>query len=94
MALTVFAVIIARPGAEADLRNGLYNLIPKVREEDACILYELYESPEHPERFIMYEIWTDEAGLQAHNQMPHMQEFAQEAGHWLAAPVELIKQET
>lgn len=91
MPLRVFAIITARPGAETELRNGLYNLVAKVREEDACLLYELFENAEHPEKFIMYELWTDEAGLQAHDQMPHMKAFGESAKHWLAGPVELIK---
>lgn len=93
MPLLVFATITARPGTEADLRNSLYNLVAKVREEDACLLYELYESAEHPTHFIMHELWTDEAGLAAHNQMPHMREFGEKAGGWLAGPVELTKKE-
>ncbi len=90
MPLLVFATITARPGTEADLRNSLYNLVAKVREEDACLQYELYESAEHPTHFIMHELWTDEDGLAAHNKMPHMHEFAEKAGGWLAGPVELV----
>lgn len=93
MSLLVFATITARPGSEAELRNSLYNLVANVREEDACLLYELYESPEHPTHFIMHEIWTDEAGLAAHNQMPHMREFGEKAANWLAGPVDLTKKE-
>lgn len=92
MSLLVFAEIVARPGAEADLRNALHTLIQQVRSEEACQLYELYESTEHPERFIMHERWTDEAGLQAHNQMPHMQAFGERAKNWLGAPVMLTRQ--
>ncbi|QJW89723.1 antibiotic biosynthesis monooxygenase [Spirosoma taeanense] len=91
MPLSVFATIHARPGCEAQLRNGLFNLVAKVREEDACLLYELYESAEHPTHFIMHELWTDEAGLLAHEQMPHMKEFGELAKDWFAAPVELTK---
>jgi quinol monooxygenase YgiN len=42
----------------------------------------------------MHEIWTDEAGLQAHDQMPHVIEFVEKARPWLAAPVVLTKQQT
>jgi quinol monooxygenase YgiN len=94
MPLTVFATIIAKPGSEEELRNGLYNLVMKVRDEDACLLYELYESFEHPTHFIMHEIWTDEAGLQAHDKMPHTVEFVEKSRPWLAAPVVLTKQLT
>lgn len=91
MALLVFATITARPGAETDLRNGLLDIIPQVRAEAACQLYELYHSTEHPERFIMHERWDDEAGLRAHSEMPHMQAFGAKAKDWLAGRVVLTK---
>ncbi len=89
MALLVFATITARPGCESDLKNGLLNIIPDVRAEAACQHYELYQSTEHPEEFVMAERWDDEAGLRAHSQMPHMKAFGEVAQHWLAKPVEL-----
>ncbi len=91
MPLTVFAAITARPGAEDALKQGLLALIHEVRTEPACRYYELFQSAERPEQFIMSEIWDDEAGLQAHTQMPHMKAFADKAQHWLAAPVVLTK---
>ncbi|MFD2937014.1 putative quinol monooxygenase [Spirosoma flavum] len=91
MPLLVFATLIARPGAETDLKNGLLNLIPDVRAEAACQRYELYESIEHPERFIMHELWDDEAGLLAHSQMPHMKTFGEKAKEWLAGPANLTR---
>ena len=91
MPLVVFAVITAQAGAEANLKDALHELVLDVRTEPACQLYELYESTEHPERYIMHERWDDEAGLQAHNQMPHMKTFAEKAKNWLAGPAVLTK---
>jgi quinol monooxygenase YgiN len=91
MPLLVFATIIARPGAEAVLKDGLHGLVTQVRTEAACQLYELYESTEHPGQFIMHEIWENEAGLLAHSQMPHMKEFGAKASEWLASPPALTK---
>ncbi|MFD2569363.1 putative quinol monooxygenase [Spirosoma soli] len=93
MPLLVFATITAQPDAESELRKGLLELVQQVRTEPACQLYELYESTEHPQRFIMHERWDDEAGLQAHNQMPHMKEFGEKAQNWLAGPAVLTKVE-
>ncbi len=93
MALSVFAIITAKPGFETELRNGLSELVPKVREEEACLFYELFQSTEHPDKFIMHELWTDTAGLMAHDQMPHMKAFGELAKNWLAGPAELIKVE-
>ncbi len=91
MPLLVFATITAKPGAGTTLKNALIDLVGEVKTEAACQQYELYESTEHPERFIMHEIWDDEAGLQAHSQMPHMKVFGAKAKDWLAGPAELTK---
>ena len=91
MPLLVFATIIARPGAETALRDGLHELVSQVQTEAACQLYELYESTEHPGQFIMHEIWENEAGLTAHGQMPHMKAFGVKASEWLAGPPALTK---
>ncbi|GAB4055579.1 putative quinol monooxygenase [Spirosoma litoris] len=91
MPLLVFANITAKPENAVDLKNGLQELVTEVRTEPACQFYELYQSAEHPERFIMHELWDDEAGLQAHNEMPHMKAFGVKAKDWFAKPVELTK---
>lgn len=91
MPLLVFATITARPGAGPTLKDALIDLVAEVRTEAACQQYELYESTEHPERFIMHERWDDEAGLLAHSQMPHMKAFGAKAKDWLAGPAELTK---
>ena len=91
MPLLVFAAITAKTGAETNLKNALRELVLDVRTEPACQLYELYESTEHPERFIMHERWDDEAGLLAHNQMALMKTFGEKAKDWLAGPAVLTQ---
>ncbi|KAB7725961.1 antibiotic biosynthesis monooxygenase [Rudanella paleaurantiibacter] len=93
MSLLVFATITANPGQEEALKAAFHELIPLVRAEAACQLYELYHSTENPTRFIMHERWDDEAGLQAHSNMPHMKAFGEKARThgWLAKPAELIR---
>lgn len=91
MPLLVFANITAKPGFESNLKNGLQELVTQVRTEPACRFYELYESTEHTGQFIMHELWDNEAGLQAHNEMPHMKAFGSKAKDWFAKPVELTK---
>lgn len=83
MSLLLIANITAKPGCGPDLKPALLELVEAVRTEPACLLYELYESAESPDRFIMHERWPDQAGLDAHNQMPHMAAFQQKAGSLL-----------
>ncbi|MEZ0483540.1 putative quinol monooxygenase [Fibrella aquatica] len=89
MSLLVFATITAKPGLGAELKTAFLDLIPQVRAELACQLYELYESTEKPDQFIMHERWDDEAGLAAHAAMPHMDAFKQQFGNLMAGPAQL-----
>ncbi|XWW44264.1 antibiotic biosynthesis monooxygenase [Fibrella sp. USSR17] len=89
MSLLVFATITAKPGLGAELKAAFLDLIPQVRAEAACQLYELYESAEHTDQFIMRERWDDEAGLATHAAMPHMDAFKQQFGSLMAGPAEL-----
>lgn len=89
MPLLVIANITAKPGCGSELKPALLELVNAVRTEPDCLLYELYQSAESPDRFIMHERWTDEAGLAAHNLMPHMAAFGQKAGALLAGPAVL-----
>lgn len=89
MSLLVFATITAKPGSGPALKTAFLQLIPQVRAEAACQLYELYESTEHPDQFIMHERWGDEAGLAAHADMPHMNVFKQTFGGLMAGPAQL-----
>lgn len=93
MPLLVIAEITAKSGAENDLKAAFHELIPTVRQEEGCLFYELFQSTETPTKFIMHELWTDAAGLQAHSQMPHMAAFGAKAKDWLAAPTKLTKHE-
>ncbi|MBO0948667.1 putative quinol monooxygenase [Fibrella forsythiae] len=86
MSLLVFATITAKPGLGEELKAAFLDLIPQVRAEAACQLYELYVSMENPDQLIMHELWDNEAGLAAHAAMPHMDAFKQQFGSLMAGP--------
>lgn len=53
----------------------LADLVEMKKEVDAhepgCIAYQVWESTEHANQFLLYEVYADEAAAEAHRQTPH-----------------------
>ncbi|MBT2732032.1 putative quinol monooxygenase [Carnobacterium sp. ISL-102] len=48
-------------------------LISATRKEEGCLAYNLYESLEERNAFIMVELWKDQAAINNHNQSSLLQ---------------------
>lgn len=69
-------VLVARyhckPGMGDQVAAALEQIAPIVRaEEPGCTLYQANRSTENPDMFLLYELYADEAALQAHRETPH-----------------------
>ncbi len=58
------------------------------REEPGCLRFDVIQDREDPNRFYFYEIYRDEAALEAHRQTPHFKLYSGKVQPWLAAPSE------
>lgn len=88
--LTVVAIIKAKPGKEAELRETLLGLVPITRGEDGCLNYDLHVSTEDPALFVFHENWTSKAHHNAHMAAPHLQAFLGRAGELVAEPPQIL----
>jgi quinol monooxygenase YgiN/quercetin dioxygenase-like cupin family protein len=70
--LTAVTFIEGRPGREDELKKDLLALAAPTRAESGCRAYDLYQSPQKPNRFMRYELWRDAAALEAHKATPHI----------------------
>ena len=52
-----------------------HNWIEATRKEDGCLSYQLYESTEQVNVFVMVENWRDEQAIEGHNQSPLLQQL-------------------
>lgn len=71
--LAVTYVFPAEKLAEAE--GYLRELIAPTRAEPGCRTYEIYRSKDDPHAFFFYEIYDDEAAIDAHRASPHFQRF-------------------
>ncbi|MEP6843431.1 MAG: putative quinol monooxygenase [Pseudolysinimonas sp.] len=83
--LHVVAVLTAKAGSEAVVREALEALVEPTRAEAGNRGYALYSSAADPTVFVTIEEWASQADLDAHLGTPHIATALQAAGDHLAA---------
>lgn len=83
-AFSVVAEVRAKPGKENELRAVTLPLIDLVRGDPKNLVYFLQEDRESAGHFVFYEVFANEAGFEAHNNMPYVKA-------WLARLPELAE---
>ena len=73
VALTV--VLHAVPGRENELAAQLLALLQPTRAESGCVDYRLHTSAKEPGTFLFYEVFANQAALDAHINTPHFKAF-------------------
>lgn len=73
----LIAELTAREGCEAEVRSALTDYAVHVRAEPGNEAFECYQTEDAPQRFVVYEIYSDEAAFQAHLAAPMNKEINQ-----------------
>ncbi|MDD2704001.1 MAG: putative quinol monooxygenase [Acidocella sp.] len=79
-AIHVFAILTAAEGKADPLRAALSTLVPETRKEPGCIQYTLHEASAAPGTFYVYEVYKDQAAVEAHMNSPYLQAVLAKAG--------------
>ena len=58
------------------------------KDEPGCLRFDVIQDRDEPNRFYFYEVYRDEASLEAHRQTPHFKLYFEKTQPWLAAPPE------
>jgi quinol monooxygenase YgiN len=82
--LHVVAVLTAKPGSEATVREALEALVEPTRAESGNRGYTLFSSAADPTVFVTIENWASQADLDAHLVTPHIAIALQAASDHLA----------
>lgn len=78
MAYILAVTWVAKPGNEAQIRDILRELHTASNREPGCLTYEVHVDPEDARQFFIYEVYHDEAGLEAHQETAHFKELVLE----------------
>jgi quinol monooxygenase YgiN len=87
--LTIVARFKAKPGMEERVKQDLLKMLAPSRSEIGCITYDLHINLADPSMFVLYEIWQDQASLDAHFATPYSKRIAKAFEETLVAPYEM-----
>ncbi len=75
---------------EAFIQATLENARNTVREP-GNLRFDVLQQADDPDRFVLYEVYRDAAGMEAHKQTPHYAAWRDAVGPWMAEPRAGIK---
>ena len=58
--------LITRPSKKQELMQTIYVLKDKIAAENGCIACEVYQNPNRPDNFVIFEQWESESLARAH----------------------------
>lgn len=75
MSIHVSAIIKSKAGFAADLKPFLLDLVNESRNEKACLQYDLYQSVDNENIFIINEEWLEQWWFDMHRQQEYVDNF-------------------
>lgn len=73
--LCVAVTYLIKEGHADEVAELFRQMVEPTRAEPGNLLYLAHRSPTEPNRFFLYEQYTDQAALDAHRAAPHFQQF-------------------
>jgi autoinducer 2-degrading protein len=68
------------------LENGRHTI-----HEPGNLRFDVLQKADEPNRFVLYEVYRDEAGMKAHKETPHYARWAAAVAPWMAEPRQGVK---
>lgn len=89
--LTIIAFIRALPGQSLALGRELCRLVPPTLAEEGCLGYEVHQSDDDPDIWLLYESWRSAEDLDAHFETPYLKEFFEKGSALVEGEVTMHK---
>jgi quinol monooxygenase YgiN len=71
MAIGALVTLTAKVGNEAELLERVTDVVADGRAEPGCLFSVVLRRPEEPQNVQIFQIYTDQAAIDAHNVAPH-----------------------
>jgi len=91
MTVTYMVKVPTRPELFETACEVMASIVPTVRQEDGCIRYDFYTSPDDRTGIYGIEVWRDEAALDVHSTQPHMTPFRENIKPTMSGPLEATR---
>lgn len=87
MSVRLTVQITVKPGTGKDFKAAAKPALARVKREDkGCEMYDLFQSVDDENRFVMVESWASQAELDAHMKSPTMGDVGKALGAFLGGP--------
>lgn len=71
MNITKQVTFIAKDDGIKEMKSLLKTMVKASKEEDGCLLYNIFQLVNEPKKFIVVESWKDEKALDGHKNSNH-----------------------
>jgi len=88
-AVTVVAQVHALGGKEEELAKVSQKLVPAVRSEPGCLLFQAHRGANTPGIILFYEIFATQEAFEAHKNAAHTKQWFKNIESLVASPVEV-----
>ena len=86
--ISITAIFNSKPENTEQVKSMLHYLVTETRKEAACIRYDLHATEN---TFILWEEWSDQPGLDIHNQQPYLLDFITQSEALVSTPIQVYK---
>lgn len=76
----ITALLVAKPGKAADLEALLRGMVAACRAEPGNLRWDIWQDRDDPARFVLDELYKDDAAIAAHRASAHFQSYAGKVG--------------
>ncbi len=76
----ITAILTAKPGKTADLEALLRDMVEPCRAEAGNVRWDIWQDRDNPTRFVLDELYVDDAAIAAHRASPHFLSYAAKVG--------------
>ena len=81
----ILAYLTAKPGMEAEFKEKMTAQAKRcLANEPGCLQFDVAQDPKEPARFVMLEVYKDDAAIKAHTDSEHFKDFRPVVGDLVA----------
>lgn len=71
MPITRQIIFLAKRDCIEEFKTLIKNTIEKTKQEDGCLMYDVFQTKNNPVEFIVIDSWKDEESLNKHYESEH-----------------------
>ena len=93
--ISIFVTIQINPGFSEQFTQASFgDAEGSVRDEPGCFRFDILSNDSDPNRFHLYEVYQDQAALEAHRNAPHYKKWRATVQDWFDGEIERVAMTT